>query len=105
MKLLSVLTARTIWLIEARELNPRGKNLRHTLIPALTERYGFLKYPPPDYDLRKEANEEGMVFQGGNFKNSQGEAVMVNLTIFEDGIVAETRSSTTDTDDFLIDSL
>jgi hypothetical protein len=105
MKLLSVITARTIWLIEARELNPRGRNLRYTLIPALTERYSFLKYPPTDYDLHQETNEEGMIFQGGNFKNAQGEDVMVNLTILDDGIVAETRSSTTDSDDFLLDSL
>src|SRR5436853_7534082 len=99
MELLSVDLARVVWFVNAREINTLGLNLWHALLPALAEKYKFAEYPrkmnlDPNRDL-------GDKFLGGSYRNAQGMDVMINFTRFDDGMVAETRSSTRDSEAFL----
>src|SRR5689334_8605156 len=104
MNLVSVGLARAVWLIDATEMNPRGRNLDYSLFPALVDRYHFRKYPDldeQDDDEEKKDKEPGFKFTEGVFTNPEGVDVAVNLTLYADGLVAETRSSTDDCDVFL----
>src|SRR6266571_2309534 len=101
MELLSVLTARALWFVELRDLNPRGKALRYTLFPALADKYQFEHYPYDAEDNQPTKEEPGFKFLDGEFHDSNGVAIMINLTVFDDGLVAETRSSTRDSEAFL----
>lgn len=101
MQLLSVLTARAMWFIDLRDVNPRGRALRDTLFPALADKYNFAKYPYDTDDNHPTEDNPGFKFLEGEFHDSAGVEVMVSLTIFDDGFVADTRSSTRDSEDFL----
>ncbi len=101
MKLLSVHSAKSIWLVPINFLNPRGIFLRPAIV-ALKERYDFAVTPlekPP------VTEKNGWIFERGAFKNADGVIIAVNMTIHDDGIVIETRSSTEDGDLFLEDML
>ena len=101
MKLLSVHSAKSIWLIPTNFLNPRGVFLRPAIV-ALKERYSFAITPiekPPATD------KEGWKFERGAFKRPDDIIIAVNMTTHDDGIVVETRSSTEDGDLFLEDIL
>lgn len=99
MELLSVSLARALWFINAQDVNPRGVSLLK-LFPALVERYKFVGYPRLE-DLIKPDREPGERFVRGEFKNSEGTLVAVDLGSFDDGLMADTRSSTTDSEAFL----
>ena len=101
MELKSVLLARSIWLFDSDEINPHGKDIKQVL-RAIGERYHFTKYPKEDKDFIGIGNspKDGAEFVGGTFRD-----LVVGLTVFDDGIVAETRSSTDDTDTFVEDLL
>lgn len=99
MKILFVGLARSIWLFDISMFNPKGLSFQ----PALAEigkRYQFAKVPASivDFDERK-----GLPFKAGTFINSKGTPVMVSFTIYGDGFVAETFSSTDDATEFLVD--
>jgi hypothetical protein len=102
MDLLSVNLARSVWLFNIDELNPQGKNILGDLIDWLKETYHFEK-SPESLDALNE--NKGLSLTGGEFQVRPELFVQVNLTIFLDGIVGETRSSTKDTDAFLSDAL
>ena len=97
MKLLAVKQARSIWLISQIDLNPRGRNLL-SLIPGIVSNYKFQVFPikPEDFDLSK-----GVKFFGGIFQKDSQTEINVDLTVFVDGFIADTRSSTQDSDAFL----
>lgn len=101
MKKLSVNSARAIWLFNTQLLNPNGK----FIVPAiagLAERYRFAKLP----DQAEFANRPlSLKFEGGCFKGVGDDLIFVNLSIHEDGLIAETRSSTDEADLFLEDAL
>lgn len=102
MDLLSVNLARSVWLFNIDELNPHGKNILADLVDWLKETYHFEKGP----DSLDALNEnKGLVLLNGEFQVRPEIFVQTNLTIFLDGIVAETRSSTSDTDAFVADAL
>lgn len=98
MQLLSVMRAGSIWLFDILEMNPRGKHLVPDLIEWLKIKYGFLKYPssPNDFD-----DSGGLAFTDGSFQSEKDVAITLTLKIYADGLVADTRSSTRDTDAFL----
>lgn len=103
MKLLSVQRARSIWVVYLAELNPRGINLLSLLQP-LVKRYNFQVFPTkPDELFGKEVVE--IKFVGGTFQKDSQHCIAVDLIIFNWGLVAETRSSTEDSDAFLHDFL
>lgn len=101
MKLLSINLARSIWLFHANDLNPRGKDL-YPAIELLINLYKF-KTIPSQAEL-SDPNKEKK-FGEGEFINSEGESISINFIAYNDGILADTRSSTRDTDDFLDDLL
>jgi hypothetical protein len=101
MKLQSIRVARSIWLVPFAHLNPRGRNLL-SVVPAVVERYGFAK--PPTLESLTTVPLK-IVFESGAFLNPAGVPIAVNLTLHDDGLVADTRSSTDDADLFLEDLL
>ena len=103
MELLHINTARVIWAMHISDLNPRGRNL-DSLLKWLVSRYKFEKYPASSH---LEDQSTGYVFATGSFSRGQPEDdnVYVDLTIFNDGVVANTRSSTKDTEAFLFEAI
>jgi hypothetical protein len=101
MKLLSVQRARSILLINLVDLNPHGRNV-FSLIAPVIEKYKFVQFPtkPEELDLSK-----GINFVGGSFQKDPKNDIAIDLTIFNDGFLADTRSSTEDSDSFLDDFL
>jgi len=96
MKLLSVPLARIVWSLDVSEINPRGKNIFSDLVPTLIDAYGFKKCPEEGGDFSK-----GMIFGQGTFTNHNSDEVQVGLTLWSDGIAADTYSNTNDSDEFL----
>lgn len=101
MKLLSINLARSIWLFSANDFNPRGKSL-YTAVALLVDLYKFKKFPTKAEDLDVT---KGINFEGGEFINKDGTPVSINLVVYNDGLIVDTRSSTKDTDDFVTDLL
>lgn len=99
MKILFVGLARAIWLFETSQLNPKGLSLQ-PIIEKLTEKYKFSKAPknPLDFD-----DQRALVFKSGTFINSKGIPVMITFSIYADGLVADTTSSTDDASEFLVE--
>ena len=95
--------ARSIWLFDMRELNPRGKNISLELIHWLRDEYKFIKVPQSPSDINPET--KSLDFVDGSFTTDDGRSVFVALSIYNDGVIADTRSSTRDTDAFLEDSI
>ncbi len=100
MKLLSVNLARTILLGHMSDLNPRGASTYSILFPFLVETYKFKKLPSlteiPD-------PSKGIKFEHGDFNIGSDYPIVVNLTLYNDGVVADSGSSTNYTDAFLED--
>lgn len=98
MKLLSIGLARSVWLMHMTDINPRGRNLYSLILPFLLDTYKFKKYPQLS-DLMDDT--KGIVFEGGEFKNEEGEPFLIKLTVFNFGIFAENGATTVETDFFL----
>jgi hypothetical protein len=100
MKLLSVHLARSIWLCPVSDLNPKGMNVYPVLFPFLMDTYKFTKYPsatePPDLI-------KGIKFENGEFETGEEYPIVINFTIYSDGVIAESISSTRCSDMFLAD--
>jgi hypothetical protein len=96
MKLHSVQLARTVWTFDTAEMNPRGKNIFSDLVPTLTDTFDFKKSPEEGGDFSK-----GMVFTLGSFTNRNNDEIQVGMTLWSDGIAADTYSTTVDADEFL----
>jgi hypothetical protein len=97
-ELLAVRTARTIVYATPEEINPRGKAVYPGLTQALVERYGFMAYPQGlgDYD-----EEKGVAFGMGQWND----IAIDRLTLFNNGMVVDTRSSTADSEKIITDGL
>lgn len=102
MKLISVDVARTTWLFPLSELNPTGRSLTK-VFQELAARYNFKKFPNHPEDIDPES--KGLVFSQGEFRIQDGQDIIVKLTVFTDGIVADCWSSTTDAEVFLKDAM
>lgn len=99
MKLISIQSARAVWLVSLNQINPRGRNIL-PLVIALIERYKFEKRP--DAKSLTEVPTK-IVFDVGSFLGADGYPVYVGLTVHDDGLVVQTRSSTLDAEHFLED--
>jgi len=97
MKLLSVKLSRAIWLINLIDLNPRGRNLQ-AIIPGIVAKYKFRGFPIKSEDFNLT---NGVKLTGGVFQKDSETEINIDLTVFPDGIIADTRSSTDDSDKFL----
>ncbi len=102
MELLNVNAARSTWLFDVNDLNPKGKTIFPRLIEWLRTKYAFGIAPASATDVDKEA--KGWIFKQGSFQGRDG-SVHVELTVYGDGLAANTYSSTRDTDAFLEDVL
>jgi len=102
MQLLSVNLARTIWIGHVADFNPRGASLYHILFPYLMDKYKFRQFP----NMRETAElSKGIKFEDGEFLvNENRPPISVSFTIYSDGIVADTCSSTLDSELFLGDA-
>jgi hypothetical protein len=100
MKLLTVNVARSIWLFNTGDLNPRGLDLRPVL-EGVRARYRFEKFISPDDLLSTEKHPE---FGNGAFTFGDGQQIAIpKLTLYNDGLVVEVRHSTEAGDAFLND--
>lgn len=99
MKLMSINLARSIWLARLIDFNPKGINLYPILVPLLIDSYKFKQFP----SLKEKLDEaSGIKFEQGEFKNKKDENLLIlNFTIFGNGLTVDTRSSTQDSDHFL----
>jgi hypothetical protein len=102
MDLLNVVKARSIWLFDINDLNPRGKSIFPELVTWLKDNYSFSKVPSSmtDFDDTK-----ALAFLDGQFQAKEEIFLSVDLRVYTDGLIADTRSSTRDTDAFLKDVL
>lgn len=100
MKIISVDCARTTWLFPLSEINPSGRSFTKAFLD-LKARYNFRKFPAHTLDFDSES--KGLIFNEGEFTNGDGVPIIVKLSIFTDGIVSDTWSSTGDSENFLVD--
>jgi len=84
-------------LFDTHDLNPHGKDLGAAFIDWLKSTYHFTKYPANVNDLD---DTKALCYLGGQFEAKEG-PISVELRIYNDGIVGDTRSETDDTDSFL----
>jgi hypothetical protein len=103
MKLLHVATARTIWLLTLLDLNPRGQAFTQETIDKISERYKFKAPPTIAAALEAQKKNEPIYFAAGEFMSKSGVNVVVDLKVYNDGFLADCRSSTKDSDMFLAD--
>jgi len=100
---ITVQRARSLWFVYLTDLNPEGLNLLPFFQP-LVARYNFQLFPTkPEELFGKEVIE--IKFSGGSFQKKPQHNIGVELIIFSWGLVAETKSSTIDSDAFLDDLL
>ena len=102
MELLSVQVARVVWLFDTAELNPKGKSIFPEMLEWLKEEYHFAQAPESVTQLD---DTKALAFSRGTFQAEEEIFVDVELKIYGDGLVANTRSSTKDADAFLEDVL
>jgi len=103
MHVLKVINARAVWLFPIEDFNPHGKSIGNDLINWLKSTYRFQKYPATEFDL--DAETKSLTFAGGQFKTTSGENIYVSLTIYNDGLLANTQSSTENADEFLSEGI
>src|SRR5262245_8360139 len=101
MELLNVIKARVIWLTYIQDINPHGININPYIIDWLKNRYSFLKCPSSIYDR----TEGALIFSDGTFHNRENTEISVDIAIYNDGFIADTRSSTKETELFISDAL
>lgn len=100
MNLLAVGLARSIWLLQIADWNSRGRAMQPVFF-SLIEQYRFLKVPK----LSEIDWQKGIKFEDGTFKTEAGEELAVSLSVYPDGVIADTWSSTRDSDEFLNQAL
>ena len=98
MRVLNVVSASSTWLFEVADLNPKGKSLFPEVLEWLKDTYNFKVTPETAEAIE---GKEGLQFKKGEYQAREEVFVDVELTIFNDGIVAKSSSSTEDTDKFL----
>jgi hypothetical protein len=91
MKLAAIHTSRVTALVEIIDLVPEGKVFLPDLLEAIAVRCDFRKYPK---DFGKTEPTAGAIFEIGKWNDQP----IGKMTIFTDGIVIETGSSTEDTE-------
>jgi hypothetical protein len=96
MKIVSVGLARVMLSFDTTDLNPGGKDIFRHLIPTIAAACNFKTYPKQGEDF-----SQGMKFLNGELIKEDGTTLVVNLTVFSDGIAADTFSNTKDSQEFL----
>src|ERR1700733_14713952 len=99
MRVVRVLSGKAVWLFETAELNPRGLDL-FPICVAIKSRYSF---STPKTRDEVDNPKDGIKFEYGSFSPNGAESFAVRLTVFADGLVAETTAGTTCAENFLAD--
>lgn len=99
MNVLYVGLARTIWLFDFASLNPEGRSLREVL-QEVAKRYQFAQAPQNELPVNDKRSLE---FKAGRFIGTRKVPIMVGLDLYNDGLVADTTSSTDESTEFLLD--
>jgi hypothetical protein len=102
MKVLNYVAARAIWLFDVADLNPKGKSLFPDVLEWIKDIYHFEEAPT---SLPPTTENKGLEFKKGEFQTQEEMFVNVELTIWNDGLVANSSRTTEDTDRFLADFL
>lgn len=97
MQPIAVLSAKSIWLINQAEINPKGLRIFPNLADALTDIYDFDPQPEETIDA---PSPTVLSFKNGQFDTKQG-LVRVGLELFKDGIVADSSVSSEVTEQFM----
>ena len=105
MKLLSIIRARSIWLLHLNDLNPRGRSIERNVVAEMAARYEFSQVPDAKEIIELRRENKPVVLEGGQFKAADGTTIDVTLSIFRDGLMADTRCSTGECDRFLSEIL
>jgi hypothetical protein len=98
MKIVSISLGRAVWIFDLARVNSKGRSLLDT-IHALGARYRFAKFPQHLMDLNKE---QALEFNSGTFIKD-GIDFRVGLTIYNNGIAADSFSYTENSEAFLED--
>lgn len=98
MKLSAIHASKVTAFVEVDDLNPQGKIFPPDMMDAIAARCEFRKSPE---NFGKEVQPTGAVFEIGRW----GDQPISKLTLFRDGIVLETASSTEDTESTLQEML
>ncbi|MGH9357858.1 MAG: hypothetical protein ACRD1O_01625 [Terriglobia bacterium] len=99
MERLIVSTAKVSWFFEYGELNPQGRDLFGDLIEWLKKQYSFEKSPGSLIDLNPET--KALDFKLGRYQVREEVFIAVELSLYSDGIIANSWSSTKETEEFL----
>jgi|CZKS01.1.fsa_nt_gi hypothetical protein len=113
MKLIHVKQARSVWLFDLQDLNPKGKDVLEDLVDWIKDTYAFAvapdleqALPPPTKDGVSTLSPSGLTFQRGRYQVREDSFIeIVSLTLYNDGIVIDTTSSTQEADQFAADLL
>ena len=97
MEILAVILARVTALTNLPEWDPRGRSHTMDFVKGMVERYGFQKFPRTIEEYRQPST--GAVFTLGKM----GNIVIENYTVYPQGLVVDTRSSTDDSERVLKD--
>jgi hypothetical protein len=98
MEVISTITARAIFMFELDALNPVGRKTPAESNQLLQARYGFVNYPKSLSDVTAD---KGAEFLSGRM----GDIAIEKVTLFHNGIVVDTRSSTENSENVLLDIL
>src|SRR6266567_5138979 len=100
MQITEIISAKSIWLASMSALDRQGGTAIGPIHRGLLERYKFMNHPISGPDVL--TGSTGLIYKVGEF-NFGGRLIGINLSIFNDGLVAETSVSTDATDAFLDD--
>lgn len=103
MTILNVKTARAIWLVDSRDLNPHGIDI-FPILSAIRDRYRFQVYPRTIEEMN-EHDPKGIVFVSGSFPAESQRYTVGKATMYGDGLVVDTALSTDFSEAFLEDVL
>jgi hypothetical protein len=108
MKLIHVKQARSVWLFDVSDLNPKGRDFAAELVGWIKDRYSFVVTPDVKEVLSKAGtgNASGLIFKQGRFHTPEDSFIEISsLAIHSDGIVVDTTSSTQESDRIIADLL
>jgi hypothetical protein len=100
MKLLTIGLARTQWWGHMADFNPKGIAFYPLIMTFLIKTYKFKIFPDP---TKIPAPGVGLKFERGEFAVKEDFLTDVALSVYNDGLTADTYSSTDHSDAFLLD--
>jgi hypothetical protein len=98
MQLSAITVARTLAFVESVDLNPHGHASYPELVSGIVEKFGFRKFPQKTEEFDET---KGVDFIGGKW----GDIVVEKFTIYNNGLLLDTRVSTKESQRVLLEGL